>query len=116
MREEKEKTKKTERGIKEVKPKRKRSKKFILLYLAGFAFAIYATFTIINQSIERNAKLAEYESLQQELQIVEIENENLSRIKDYSGDERNDYIENIAREDLDYVKNGERVFINISGD
>ena len=39
----------------------------------------------------------------------------LKDIKNYKGAERDDYIENIAREDLNYLKNGERVFINVSG-
>lgn len=116
MREEKEKKEIPQNAIREVKPKRKRSKKYILLYLAAFAFAIYAAFTIISQSIKISDRKAELRSLQEELEIVEIQNDYLDEIKDYSGDELNEYIENIAREDLDYVKNGERVFINISGD
>ena len=116
MREEKEVKRNQDGEIREVKPKRNRSKKFILLYLAGFAFVIYAAFMIISQSIDISEKRAELKSLQDELEIVEIENDYLSEIKGYSGDELNEYIENIAREDLDYVKNGERVFINISGD
>ena len=116
MREEKERKRKQDGEIREVKPKRNKSKKFILLYVAGFAFVIYAAFMIISQSIDINEKRSELQSLRDELEIVEIENDYLSEIKGYSGDELNEYIENIAREDLDYVKNGERVFINISGD
>ena len=116
MKDEKVRKKNQDGEIREVKPKRNRSKKFILLYIASFAFVIYAAFMIISQSIDINEKRAELQSLQNELEIVDIENDYISEIKGYSGDELNDYIENIAREDLDYVKNGERVFINISGD
>lgn len=103
--------------IKEVKPKKKKlSKRFFLLYLAIFGFALYASITIINQHIAINEKRTELQVLQEELQIIEIENDYLDEVKNYKGDDLDEYIENIAREDLDYVKNGERVFINVSGD
>jgi cell division protein DivIC len=103
--------------IEEVKkPRKKRSKKFWVLAVAGFAFIIYASFTIINQSIEINSRREELKSINDQLKIVEIESNYLKKVKNYKGDDLSDYIENIAREDLDFVKNGERVFINVSGD
>ena len=33
-----------------------------------------------------------------------------------SDEEFSQYVEDIAREDLDYIRQGERVFVNISGD
>jgi cell division protein DivIC len=108
---------KEELKIKEVKPKRKkRSKKFLLLYVAVFGFAVYAAFTIINQNIEINNKKAQLEELNKQIEVIEIQNDYLSDVKNYTGKDLDDYIENIAREDLDYIKNGERVFINVSGD
>lgn len=104
-------------NIKEVSPKkRKRNKKFLIFYVAAFAFLVYASYTIISQSVEINSKRDQLKNLKHEIEIVEIENEYLEEVKNYTGDDLSDYIENIAREDLDYVKNGERVFINISGD
>ena len=96
--------------------KKKRNKKYILLYVAAFAFLVYASFTIISQSVDISQKRAKLDELKHEIEIVEIENDYLEEVKNYKGDDLSDYIENIAREDLDYVKNGERVFINISGD
>lgn len=96
--------------------KKKRSKKFLILYAVGFAFLVYASFTIINQGIEISEKKAERDRLKHELEIVEIRNDSLREVKEYSGDALDEYIEKLAREDLDYIKNGERVFINISGD
>ena len=102
--------------IKEVKPKKKKiSKRFILLYIAIFAFALYAAITIITQHTQINEKRAELEALQQELQIVDIENEYLEEVKNYTGEDLDEFVEDKAREDLDYVKNGERVFVNVSG-
>ena len=119
----KEKTKSTKpaeeksREIEEVKrPRKKRSKKYWILYIAGFAFLVYASFTIINQSIENNSKRDELNKIKDELNIVEIQSDYLNKVKNYKGDDLSDYIENIARENLDFVKNGERVFINVSGD
>ena len=104
-------------AIKEINPKkRKRNKKYILLYIAGFAFLIYASFTIINQSIEINNKRTELKKLNDQIEIIEINVNRLKEVNNKTGDDRSDYIEDIAREDLDFVKNGERVFINISGD
>ena len=104
-------------NIKEVKPKKKRlNKKFILLYIAGFAFLVYASYTIISQSVELNSRHAELDELNHQIEITEIKNDYLDTVKNYKDDDLKEYIENIAREDLDYVKNGERVFVNISGD
>ena len=105
------------RSIREVKPgRKKRSFKFLLLYIAGFAFLIYASFTIISQGVEISKKRAELNELKEQLKIVEITNRDLEKTKNYSGEKLDEYIEKLAREDLDYVKNGERIFINISGD
>lgn len=100
----------------EVKTKKKKiSKKFVLLYIAVFAFALYAAITIISQNAQISEKRAELAALEEELQIIEIENDYLEQVKNYKGEDLNEYIEEIAREDLDYIKNGERVFINVSG-
>jgi len=104
-------------NIKEVEPKKKKlNKKFILLFVAGFAFLVYASFQIISQSVklsEGNERLAE---IKHQIEINEIKIDYQEQVKNYKGDDLSEYIENIAREDLDYVKSGERVFVNISGD
>lgn len=119
--EEEKRTEKTEtkkkNEIKEVTPrKRKRSKKFFLLYIAIAAFVVYASFTIINQSIEINDKRNKLKKIEDQLEIVEIQSDYLKEIKNYKGKDLSEYIENIAREDLDYIKNGERIFVNVAGD
>ncbi len=76
---------------------------------------MYASFTIINQSIEINDKKDELKSIEDQLEIVEIQSDYLNQIKNYKGDDLSEYMENIAREDLDYIKNGERVFVNVAG-
>ncbi|MCR5653526.1 MAG: septum formation initiator family protein [Ruminococcus sp.] len=87
-----------------------------MLYIAVFAFLVYASYAIINQSVELNSKREQLADINHQIEIKEIEIEYQNEVENYSDDDLSDYIENIAREKLDYVKNGERVFINISGD
>lgn len=107
--------------IKEVKVNRKnRNKKktrllYIPLCIAVFAFVVFSAFTLITQSNEITKQRAVLDDLNKQIEITEIEIEELKDIRNYKGEELDDYIENIAREDLNYLKNGERVFINVSG-
>lgn len=109
--------KEKDNDIKEITPRKKKiNKKFLLLYAALAAFIVYASFTIINQSIQISEKKEEYNKIVKQLEIVEIKSDYLKEVKNYKGKAKKKYIENIAREDLDYIKNGERVFVNVSGD
>ncbi len=107
--------------IKEVKVNRKnRNKKktrllYIPLCIAIFAFVVFSAFALITQSNEITKQRAVLDDLNKQIEITEIEIKELKDIKNYKGEELDDYIENIAREDLNYLKNGERVFINVSG-
>ena len=107
--------------IKEVKVNRKNKNKkktrllYIPLCIAIFAFVVFSAFTLISISNEIAKQTAVLDELNKQISITEIEIDELKDIKNYKGAERDDYIENIAREDLNYLKNGERVFINISG-
>ena len=107
--------------IKEVKVNRKnRNKKktrllYIPLCIAIFAFVVFSAFTLITQSNEITKQRAVLDDLNKQIEITEIEIKELKDIKNYKGEELDDYIENIAREDLNYLKNGERVFINVAG-
>lgn len=104
-------------GPKEVKPvKKRRKKRYILLYLAAIGFAFYAVITIINQSVKIAEKKAELSELEQEINVVEIQSQYLEKVRGYTGQQRSDYIEKIAKEDLGYVGEGERIFINVAGE
>lgn len=83
--------------------------------IAVFAFVVFSAFTLITQSSEITKQRAILDDLNKQIEITEIEIKELKDIKNYQGEELDDYIENIAREDLNYLKNGERVFINVSG-
>lgn len=105
-----------ENTIKEITPKRLKKKRYIVLYLAIIGFAFYAIITIINQNVRIADKKAELKDLQQQINVVEIQTQYLEKVQGYTGDKLSEYIEKIAKEDLGYVSEGERIFINVAGD
>ena len=98
------------------KPKRKRTLRNALLCLAVIGFVFYAVITIIDQSVKIAEKKAELSELQQHINVVEIESNYLERVRNFKGAEKNEYMEKIAKEELGYVSDGERIFINVAGD
>ena len=90
-------------GIKEVKPVKRRKKRYILLYLAAIGFTFYAVITIINQSVKIAEKKAELSELNQQIKVVEIQSAYLEKVRGYTGQQLSDYMEKIAKEDLGYV-------------
>ena len=100
-------------------PPKKRRKHRVLsvfLILAAIGFVFYAVITIINQSVKIAEKRAELSELQQHINVVEIESGYLEKVRNYKGQELAEYMEKIAKEDLGYVGEGERIFINVAGD
>ena len=102
--------------IEEVNLPKVKKKSFILLYVAIFAFAVYAVITLVNQYIEISDKKQQLAELKNQISVQEIKNEDIEKVKNYTGEELDEYIEKIAREELEYLGQGERVFVNISGD
>lgn len=86
------------------------------LCVAILVFAVYSTVTIVDIYSQIREKQNELDSINDEITVQEIKNEEMSKIYNYSDEEFSQYIEQIAREDLDYVKDGERVFVNFAGD
>lgn len=103
-------------GPQEVKPVRKRKRRYLLLYLAAIGFAFYAVITIINQNVRIAEKKAELSELQQQINVVEIQSKYIEKVQGYQGKELSDYMEKIAKEELGYIGEGERIFINVAGD
>ena len=91
-------------------------KRYILLYLAAIGFAFYAVITIINQNVQIAEKKAELSELQQQINVVEIQSQYLEKVRGYEGEQLSEYMEKIAKEDLGYVGEGERIFINVAGE
>lgn len=107
----------SENDLKEVdRPKKKRKLRYLLIYLAAIGFVFYAVITIIDQSVKISEKKAELSELQQQINVVEIESNYLEKVQNFQGEELAEYMEKIAKEDLGYVSDGERIFINVAGE
>ncbi len=103
-------------SIKEVKTSKKnKGSRFILLYIAIGVFTIYAVYALITQHSQINSKQSELDSLNEKISVQEIKNDELTDIYNLSDKDNKDYIEEKAKED-GYLHQGERVFVNISGD
>ena len=102
--------------IKEIKPEKKRKKRYLLLYLDIIGFAFYAVITIINQNVQIADKKSQLKDLQQQINVIEIQTQYLQKVQGYKGDELSEYMEKIAKEELGYISEGERIFINVAGD
>ena len=72
--------------------------------------------TIINQNVQIAEKKAELTDLQQQISVVEIQSQYLKKVQNYKGDDLKKYIEKIAKDELGYVGDGERIFINVAGE
>ena len=102
--------------LKEVEVKKQKKKNFWLLYLVIFGFAVYSVITLVNQSIAIEAKKAELQKVKDQIVVQEIKNDDLSEVNNFTEEQKKEYIEQVARDTNGYVKSGERVFINVSGD
>ena len=76
-------------------------------------FAIYAAFTLVSLQVQINAKNQQQEKLQVQLESQKLANAQLeAMINDGNNKE---YVADIARDMLDYVVPGEKVFVDVSG-
>ncbi|MBQ7965349.1 MAG: septum formation initiator family protein [Ruminococcus sp.] len=90
--------------------------RYIVLCVVVLVFAVYSVVTLIDLYSQIGEKKSELDTLNDEIAIQEIKNEEMNDLYNSSDEEFSKYVEEIAREDLDYIKDGERVFVNISGD
>ena len=87
-----------------------------LITIAAVAFAVYAVVSLVSIHSQISELRQELAEIQSQITVQEIKNEEMSKINGLSEQERSEYIEQIARDELDYVKEGERVFVNVAGD
>ena len=98
--------------------KRKRTKKStrnIFLTVAVSVFAVYVVAVFISQQIQISGKKEELASMTQELQVQNMKNNEIKKSLDANINDNSEYIERLARTGLDFVKPGERVFVNVAG-
>ena len=90
--------------------------RYLVLCAVILVFAVYSVVTLVDLYSQIAVKKSELEAINGEITIQEIKNEEMNELYNSSDEEFSDYVEQIAREDLDYIKQGERVFVNVSGD
>ncbi len=87
----------------------------LVFKLSVVAIIFYFVFMLFNQQLQINDKKRKLEQLTEKLQSQEVANSKLRDFEGADGETNKDYIERVARENLDLSKKGERVFINVSG-
>ena len=99
------------------KEKKRMSKGTLAVISTALAiFTLYAVVTLVNQQLKIAEKKEELSQIQNESFLQEVKNDELNEIYNLDGEENDAYIERVAREEFDYSKQGERVFINIAGE
>lgn len=89
--------------------KPRRSIVSFLAYTAAAVLCVFVAYSIISDNIRINDYQQQLEALDEKLQEVEESNSEISRYLE-DGANLDDYIENMAREKLDYAKPDERIF------
>ncbi len=79
-------------------------------------FAFYVVFTLVDQQVEIARKKEQLQKLNEEIVIQEVKNDEMKQVNEFDDSENDAYIERVAREEFDYSKQGERVFINVAGE
>ena len=90
------------------KQKSEKKNNSILFYLALTAILVFTLVQVLSMQVEISRAKSELESISNELNSVQVANEQFKR---YSSDEyRMEYIEQIARDQLDYSYSDETVY------
>lgn len=95
--------------------KKKNPVRYLALGAVFLAFLVYAVYSIASVSQQIAEKQAQLDALNNEIKIQEIKNSELEHVLNYSDEEYLEYVINKAHNDLDYVRRGERVFVNSAG-
>lgn len=90
--------------------KSKKAKRSLVKYIICFCFFAYVGYTFIMQQIDINNKKAELEAINEQIVVAESEKEALKEEKKTVNTP--EYIEEVARTELDYAAPDEIVFID----
>lgn len=95
--------------------KTKKYKGSLILKLAIMASLVFVAVTLINQQLQIHEKKAALSVLDAQVKVQEIKNKEIQYSIDegIKGDAK--YAEEYARSELDYAKQGERVYVNVGG-
>ena len=89
---------------------------FVLLAVVGLAFIVYALISLSGIHSQISERTEELNEIKEEITVQEIKNDSMSKTYNLSDSERSAFMERLARDELDYVKEGERVFVNVAGE
>lgn len=95
--------------------KKRRPLRYTVLCAVFVVFLIYSVFTIASINKQIKEKNSQYDAIKSEIHIQELKNSELEHVLNYSDEEYLEYVINKAHNDLDYVRQGERVFIISAG-
>lgn len=90
-----------------------KSKKSALIRIALVLFCLYAVVMWIHVQLEISEKESQITETESQIEAQKLTNE---KMKNALENEDPDYIEQAIRNELDYAKPGEKVFIDISGE
>ncbi len=100
--------------------KRAKQGKNYLLYILLVIVTLYVLYMLVDQQIRISNARNELAGVEENIFTQQQTNAELKKVSDAVKNNDEDayagYVEKIAREELDYVKNGEVVFVNIAGD
>lgn len=82
---------------------------YFLAMVAVLVFAVYAVFNVVKDQITIRESMQELNRLTAETKAIEENNEQIIAYLE-NEDKLNEYIENMARDKLDYAKADERIF------
>ena len=102
--------------MREVVRKKKRYKRRFLLRISVVCLGVYILAALIDQQMQISQKREQLAQVQQEIQIQEIRNDEISSTQSSSGGMSDEYAEKIARQELGMADENERVFIIVTGE
>ena len=105
--------KRMNKDIKEVKLNKYKGS--LLLKIALVCLAVYLVFILISQQSQVKNKQAEFAALQNEIKLQQEVNDEIEYSIEKNASGADEYAEEYARSELGYVKQGERVFVDIGG-
>ena len=89
---------------------------FVLIAVVAVAFLIYSLVSLANINSQRNELRQELNALTEDIRNEDLKIEEMRKTYNQSEEELSKYIEQKARDVLDYVKEGERIFEIVAGD
>lgn len=88
----------------------------VLIAIVGLTFVVYALISLSGIHSQIRERTEELNEIREEITVQEIKNDSMSKTYNLTDSERSEFMERLARDELDFVKEGERVFVNVSGE